>query len=76
MGENEPLVLDELVEKARAIHFKLLSEFGSPEWRAPLPPLDELVSTILSQNTNDANRDRAFQALKSEHQQLCKQHPQ
>jgi endonuclease-3 len=27
--------------------------------------LDELVSTILSQNTNDANRDRAFFALKA-----------
>jgi endonuclease III len=31
--------------------------------RNPLPPLDELVSTILSQNTNDTNRDRAFGAL-------------
>jgi endonuclease-3 len=29
-----------------------------------LPPVDELVSTILSQNTNDANRDRAFHALR------------
>jgi endonuclease-3 len=34
-------------------------------WRNPLPPIDELVSTILSQNTNDINRDRAFDALKS-----------
>lgn len=34
-------------------------------WRNPLPPIDELVSTILSQNTNDLNRDRAFAALKS-----------
>ena len=31
--------------------------------RNPLPALDELVSTILSQNTNDTNRDRAFHAL-------------
>lgn len=30
----------------------------------PLPPIDELVSTILSQNTNDLNRDRAFLALR------------
>jgi len=29
-----------------------------------MPPLDELVSTILSQNTNDTNRDRAYQALR------------
>jgi endonuclease-3 len=27
--------------------------------------LDELVSTILSQNTNDTNRDRAFESLKA-----------
>jgi len=30
-----------------------------------MQPLDELVSTILSQNTNDANRDRAYQALRA-----------
>lgn len=29
-----------------------------------MPPVDELVSTILSQNTNDRNRDTAFFALK------------
>jgi len=38
--------------------------FGEPTWRDPLPPVDELVSTILSQNTNDTNRDRAFAALR------------
>jgi endonuclease-3 len=45
------------------IHQRLLDHFGYPEWRTPLPALDELVSTILSQNTNDTNRDRAFAAL-------------
>ena len=29
-----------------------------------MPPVDELVSTILSQNTNDVNRDKAFDSLK------------
>jgi endonuclease-3 len=29
-----------------------------------LPAIDELVSTILSQNTNDINRDRGFRALR------------
>jgi endonuclease-3 len=43
----------------------LLEYFGSPEWRSPLSPLDELISTILSQNTNDTNRDRAFAALRA-----------
>jgi endonuclease III len=35
-----------------------------PEWQRPLSALDELVSTILSQNTNDVNRDVAFSRLK------------
>lgn len=50
-------------KKAVAIHKRLLDYYGYPEWRNPLPPLDELVSTILSQNTNDTNRDRAFRSL-------------
>jgi len=54
----------ELAERAVAVHKRLLETYGYPEWRAPLPPLDELVSTILSQNTNDTNRDRAFHALR------------
>lgn len=51
-------------EFALIIHQKLLDFYGYPKWRKPLPPLDELVSTILSQNTNDINRDRAFHNLK------------
>lgn len=43
---------------------RLLEIYGQPVWRDPLPPLDELVSTILSQNTNDTNRDHAFKALR------------
>jgi endonuclease-3 len=50
-------------KKAVAVHQTLLDFYGYPEWRNPLPALDELVSTILSQNTNDDNRDRAFDAL-------------
>ena len=50
--------------RARAVHQRLLEHYGEPRWRNPLPPLDELVSTILSQNTNDTNRDRAFNALR------------
>ena len=49
---------------ARQVHQRLLDFYGEPVWRNPLPPLDELVSTILSQNTNDLNRDRAFQSLR------------
>jgi endonuclease-3 len=48
-----------------AVYQRLLDFFGYPEWRAPLPAIDELVSTILSQNTNDRNRDQAFKTLRS-----------
>jgi len=54
-----------LDEKALLVHRLLLEHYGYPEWRNPLPPLDELISTILSQNTNDANRDRAFENLRA-----------
>jgi endonuclease-3 len=43
---------------------RLLAFYGEPTWRNPLPPVDELVSTILSQNTNDRNRDLAFNRLR------------
>lgn len=52
-------------ELARQVHQCLLTAYGEPVWRNPLPALDELVSTILSQNTSDLNRDRAFKALRS-----------
>jgi len=38
-------------------------EFGVPVWTRK-DPLDELMVTLLSQNTNDANRDRAYRALR------------
>jgi len=55
----------DISQRALAVHQKLLEFFGHPEWRHPLPAVDELVSTILSQNTNDTNRDRAFQSLRA-----------
>ncbi len=54
-----------LSKRALKIHETLLEAFGEPTWRNPLPPVDELVSTILSQNTNDVNRDRAFDSLRA-----------
>ena len=54
-----------LSKRALKIHEKLLEAFGEPTWRNPLPPVDELISTILSQNTNDTNRDRAFNGLRA-----------
>jgi endonuclease-3 len=51
-------------KRAAEVRNRLLEIYGQPVWRDPLPPLDELVSTILSQNTNDTNRDHAFKALR------------
>jgi endonuclease-3 len=57
--------MNDLQQRAIHIHKTLLKAFGEPIWRNPLPAIDELVSTILSQNTNDVNRDRAFDALRA-----------
>lgn len=57
--------MNALKNRAVKIHEKLLEAFGQPIWRDPLPAIDELVSTILSQNTNDVNRDRGFHALRA-----------
>ena len=53
-----------MVRLAQRVNERLLAAYGQPTWRNKLPPVDELVSTILSQNTNDDNRDRAFGRLK------------
>jgi endonuclease-3 len=50
----------DLRECALEVHCRLLEKYGEPAWHVELPILDELISTILSQNTNDINRDRAF----------------
>jgi endonuclease-3 len=42
---------------------RLGKSFGRPR-RSPGDPLDELISTVLSQNTSDLNSARAFRALK------------
>ncbi len=57
--------MKDLKKRALKIHERLLEFYGEPVWRGPLPAIDELISTILSQNTNDLNRDRAFQALRA-----------
>ena len=52
------------IDKAQTVYQLLVDFYGIPEWRQPLPAMDELISTILSQNTNDVNRDVAFYRLK------------
>jgi endonuclease-3 len=51
--------------RLRQIARRLRRVYGDPPAPRRLPPLDELVLTILSQNTNDTNRDRAYADLRA-----------
>jgi endonuclease-3 len=55
---------DSITDKALMIHELLLQEYGPHPWQPGRDPLATLVSTILSQNTNDLNRDRAFERMR------------
>jgi endonuclease III len=43
---------------------RLAEAYGPRPWARHHPPLDELVTTVLSQSTTDANQHRAFAALR------------
>ena len=49
-------------KRAVRLAARLTDRFGSPDIGRP-DPVEELVLTILSQNTSDTNRDRAFASL-------------
>ena len=51
--------------KLGRITLLLEKEYGIPRRARPGNPLDILIETILSQNTNDQNRDKAYQRLKT-----------
>lgn len=51
-------------ERVIEIADRLEKQYGSYHAFRRLPPLDELILTILSQNTNDRNRDRAWNTLR------------
>jgi len=55
---------DLITDKALMIHELLLREYGPRPWQPGRDPLATLVGTILSQNTNDLNRDRAFKQMR------------
>src|SRR5918997_5944728 len=50
--------------RLRAIRDRLRAAYGRPELRPHRSPVDELVLTVLSQNTNDRNRDVAYARLR------------
>ena len=56
---------EDLKAKVRKITHLLEKQYGIPRRKGSGDPLDILVETILSQNTNDQNRDRAYQRLKT-----------
>src|SRR5690606_28078755 len=49
--------------RVRRIRDRLRRMYGQPLSSPHRLPVDELVRTILSQNTSDSNRDRAFNGL-------------
>lgn len=50
--------------RVRAIRDRLRELYGRPVNRPHRDPIGELIRTILSQNTNDRNRDVAFERLR------------
>jgi endonuclease-3 len=53
----------DLQHKAQDIYAALLEHYGAPEFSPGSDPLEELIATILSANTNDVNSGRAFDQL-------------
>lgn len=54
-----------LSQRALEVLSRLQAAYGRPRNTQRRPPLDELILTVLSQNTNDRNRDRAYALLRS-----------
>ena len=50
--------------RLRTIRDRLRREYGRPVLRPHRAPVDELILTVLSQNTNDRNRDVAWGRLR------------
>jgi endonuclease III len=52
-------------EWATEVYRRFQDTYGTPNWRPHYSPIDELVLTILSQNTSDVNSGRAFAELQA-----------
>jgi endonuclease-3 len=53
-----------LESKVLEVHQRLIQVFGERPRKRHLDPISQLVSTIISQNTNDVLRDKAFESLR------------
>ena len=60
-----PLTMARKKDRERVLEIarRLEAKYGPIRWRSHGNPLDVLINTILSQNTNDRNRDSAYDAL-------------
>jgi len=58
-------MVQNLKAKVKRTTLLLEKRYGIPKRKGRIDPLDILIQTILSQNTNDLNRDRAYERLKS-----------
>jgi endonuclease-3 len=57
---------EDLKAKVRRVTLLLEKQYGIPRRERAGDPLDILIETILSQNTNDRNRDKAYQRLRTQ----------
>ena len=60
------MTIDRSKERIREIHEALLDEYGKPEPPAQMSGMEYIIETILSQNTTDEARDKAFATLMEE----------
>jgi endonuclease-3 len=65
MSDDNPMEISR--EEIREIHQRLLERYGEPDGPWELSGIEYLVETILSQNTNDINRDKAFENLQEKY---------
>jgi len=56
---------EDLKPKVKRVTLLLEKQYGIPRRERSGDPLDVLIETILSQNTNDRNRDKAYQRLRA-----------
>jgi endonuclease-3 len=60
--------MNEIKKKIRQVNKLLVKKYGiPPRSKIPPEPVDLLIATILSQNTNDKNSYKAFQNLKEKY---------
>jgi len=57
-------VSTERIAKARSVLHLLAAELGEPPVEVSGEPLEELIATVLSQNTSDVNSHRAYDSLR------------